>query len=241
MLEIINLLFLSSKAFSDKNYFRINFFWQPENFFTVLDIKDLLDNTLVQITKENQKQYQRYYLDLMNLLFFNFYPHQNYSLFRSYFLEQFLVLNLQSKKQYLIFEGVTSGLIKKDLLIGYLLCEIGSRRKLFFVQNIAHFAQKQELFKMVGITCNKVILQTGLEILKREYGKNKLPPVILQGIIRDYHLKNFLIREYLSFSTENKLKMNQETKQEILDLCKSPHSNLALREAEIFFQKMNRK
>lgn len=241
MSEVFNVIFHTSIAFSEKSYFKTNFFWHQSNFFSVQDIKEMLAKTFLQITKDDKKLYQNYFLDLTNMIFFHFYTNSKYENLHGFLLRQFLKLNLQLRKLYLIYEGVTSGIIKKDLFMGYLLSEIGSTHKLYHLLNIPNFAQEEEVFNLVGKSHNKVILAMGLEILKKEYSKNKMTAIVLLGMIRDYHLKNYLIEEFLHFVLEIGVKLTIETQRDILDICKTSFSNLSQPEAEKYLKRLGKK
>ena len=100
------------------------------------------------------------------------------------------------KKENFFYNLVQTKLIKHDLLISLLLCEIGSKSKILNNFDNKVISENKEIFENINPNfSSKKIFQTGITLLKKH--KKNLHEKNYNHILFSYWVSNFKIREII--------------------------------------------
>ena len=140
------------------------------------EIEKLILNKFLKLLKKNPSKYEKYFCDFITLFQLFLYEEDIKDIFTKNFFEIFLKSNLKLRNYDFIYSLIQCHQIKWSFTLGFLLCEMGSKRKIFFELDLIEFKKYNKIFKLVDASYKKEYLQFGIDMIirYRKYFKKKL-------------------------------------------------------------------
>lgn len=140
------------------------------------EIEKLILNKFLKLLKSNPSKYEKYFCDFITLFQLFLYEEDIKDIFTKNFFEIFLKSNLKLRNYEFIYSLIQCNQIKWSFTLGFLLCEMGSKKKIFFELNLIEFKKYNKIFKLVDASYKKEYLQFGIDMIirYRKYFKKKL-------------------------------------------------------------------